>query len=73
MKPIVFDWFRNNFSIMLLGWNSFLFSKYSFLQGAALIRMLANFMGHSVFQRGLQVSKMLSIFLLHFSLSMYVF
>lgn len=31
-------------------------------QGAALIRMLANFMGHSVFQRGLQVSNKLSMF-----------
>ena len=59
-----FLWVWNNFIIMWLGWNVFFFllKKYSFLQGAALIRMLANFMGHSVFQRGLQVSKMLSIF-----------
>lgn len=33
-----------------------------FPKGAALIRMLANFMGHSVFQMGLQVSKAISDF-----------
>lgn len=32
------------------------------LQGAALIRMLANFMGHSVFQMGLQVCRNHSFF-----------
>lgn len=38
------------------------FFLYHFPQGAALIRMLANFMGHSVFQMGLQVSKGISVF-----------
>lgn len=58
---------------MLLGWNSFLFFFNTlFPQGAALIRMLANFMGHSVFQRGLQVSKILPIFSYLFPLFIFI-
>lgn len=47
-------------NVKLFGKQSNVFFCELCLQGAALIRMLANFMGHSVFQMGLQVCSKLS-------------